>query len=220
MTSSLLDNVINFHKMNVLMVGDTMTGKTALTQKYVYNTIKPELTSTIGIEYENKVIINHNKCDGAQISIAIWDTAGQKIFRSLIKHYYKNADAVVIVFDLTNINSFNNIKYWIKETEKLRLDGVPFYIVGNKLDLHKNVVSKNDVELIINEYLYEYDNIKYFETSALLGFNVTKLFNSIIYKVLEKNGIISVKSGLNIKNSLKFNICKFFKNKFSCKLCC
>ena len=171
------------HKFNILVIGDTMTGKSALVTRYIHGTFKNDNASTVGIEYEGKVILGHPKSE-ADLRLALWDTAGQRIFRNLIKSYYLNSNGVLLVVDLGHRNTFESLNYWVGETKNLMDNMTPFVVVGNKNDLKRDLREVSEEEM--RRFVGQYENMDYIETSALNGKNVAKAFEMLVVNILLK----------------------------------
>ena len=164
--------------IKLILIGDSNVGKTTLLYKYIDNENKEDITPTVGLE--NKVKTTEIK--GIKTKIQIWDTAGQEKFNSLTKNTFTNTDGILIVFDLTNKSSFNNIKNWIEDVKYKSDPKIKKIIVGNKSDLKdKRKVSKEDIKSITEKY-------KYIEVSALNGNNVEKAFDNLIKAIVGKRG--------------------------------
>ena len=117
-----------------------------------------------------------------KIKIQIWDTAGHERFRTITTSYYRGAHAIVIVYDVSERNSFEHIDKWLSEIKKFAKENVLMFLVGNKIDLiEKRKVSKDEAEEIANKF-----NIPYFETSAKTSINIDKLFIDSTITYLEK----------------------------------
>src|SRR3990167_5585635 len=102
------------YSIKTIIIGDSCVGKSCILNKFVDDNFNNDANMTIGVDYKTCRIDYANKT----IKLLIWDTAGQERFQSLTKAFYKNAEVIIIVFDITNIKSFTNIDYWIKEIEK------------------------------------------------------------------------------------------------------
>ena len=171
-------NEPNELNIKLILIGDSNVGKTTLLYKYIDNENKEDITPTVGLE--NKVKTTEIK--GIKTKIQIWDTAGQEKFNSLTKNTFTNTDGILIVFDLTNKSSFNNIKNWIEDVKYKSDPKIKKIIVGNKSDLKdKRKVSKEDIKSITEKY-------KYIEVSALNGNNVEKAFDNLIKAIVDKRG--------------------------------
>ena len=162
--------------LKVILIGDASVGKTALLLKYVDGKFLENHIATIGVEYKEK-IIKHNNID---IKLQIWDTAGQEIYRSLTRNFYRNADAFLFVFDITNEESYVHIKDWLKESEEDLGKNFKKMLIGNKLDLsHKRKIDKERIKRFADK-----NNMKCFETSAKEGKNVDIIFTEVVKLLL------------------------------------
>ena len=167
----------------IALIGDANVGKTCLIQRLKYKSFG-NTKSTIGACNEN-ITING-------INLDIWDTAGQERFRSMVPLYFKGAKAILICFDITDVNSFDGAKKWLSEIENLAKKTIIF-LVGNKCDLEdKRKISFENGNLFSKD-----KGIFYYETSAKNDVNVTLLFEKVAeeiskIKVSEDNGKINI----------------------------
>ena len=162
--------------LKILLIGDSQVGKTSLLLKYTEHVFPEEHIATIGVEYKDKFIIK----DNYNIRLQIWDTAGQERFHSITKNIYRNANGVLFVYDITNQESFNNIKNWIKDLQNVGND-IKGVIIGNKLDLEqKRDVSKEDLEEIGKK-----NQMPFLETSAKQNINVNEGFDLLVNELLK-----------------------------------
>ena len=162
--------------LKILLIGDSQVGKTSLLLKYTEHVFPEEHIATIGVEYKDKFILK----DNYNIRLQIWDTAGQERFHSITKNIYRNANGVLFVYDITNEESFSNIKNWIKDLQNVGND-IKGVIIGNKIDLEqKRDVSKQDLEEIGNKY-----NMPILETSAKQSINVNEGFELLVNELLK-----------------------------------
>jgi small GTP-binding protein len=127
------------------------------------------------------------KIDDDTINVQIWDTAGQERFKSLMRTYYVNADGIILLYDVTNINSFSNVSNWIKDiTNNTYKKKIVIYLLGNKIDLNdKRVINYEDAFNFSNEL-----KIKFFEVSVKYNLNVREVIRKMvkeIYKIANKN---------------------------------
>ena len=120
------------YPIKIAMIGESGVGKTSIISRYVSNSFVVEAAPTKGASFKTKILKTPD--EGSAIKLMIWDTAGQEVYRSLAAYYYRNADVVVIVYDITNVNSFEAIDYWIKEVRDKGLSECLVAIVGNKCD--------------------------------------------------------------------------------------
>jgi len=162
--------------LKILLIGDSQVGKTSLLLKYTEHVFPVEHIATIGVEYKDKFIVK----DNYNIRLQIWDTAGQERFHSITKNIYRNANGVLFVYDITNQESFNNIKNWIKDLQNVGND-IKGVIIGNKLDLEqKRDVSKEDLEEIGKK-----NQMPFLETSAKQNINVNEGFDLLVNELLK-----------------------------------
>ena len=162
--------------LKILLIGDSQVGKTSLLLKYTEHVFPEEHIATIGVEYKDKFILK----DNYNIRLQIWDTAGQERFHSITKNIYRNANGVLFVYDITNQESFSNIKNWIKDLQNVGID-IKGVIIGNKIDLEqKRDVSKQDLEEIGKKY-----NMPILETSAKQSINVNEGFELLVNELLK-----------------------------------
>ncbi len=179
----------------VLFIGDSNCGKTALTERIVDNVFHDSLQSTIGIDFKFKTIllpdtrISPSYSNIKTIKLQIWDAAGQEKFKSIVSSYYRNSHIVFIVYDLTNMNSFNNIEKWLSELKKQCLTNPIITILGNKCDLKsKRCVTDDDIDKL----LFRLNNssndipIKHYITSAKNNYSDFNDDEIILSKVFNK----------------------------------
>ena len=158
--------------LKIVLIGDSNVGKTTLLYKYLNDENTEDITPTLGLE--NKVKTSLIK--GIKTKIQLWDTVGQEKFNSLTQNIFQNTDGILIIFDLTNKESFTNIQKWISKSDK----NIKTIIVGNKSDLIDNrQVTKEDIKLITQKY-------NYVEVSALNGTNVDKAFDTLLQAIVGK----------------------------------
>lgn len=173
----------------ILLLGDSTVGKTCFLMRFTDKTFQEIHMSTIGLDYRLKEV---TMPDGKTIKVQIWDTAGQDRYRSITRNYYKGADGILLIYDITNITSFNNIKLWITQIKENSLSQVKIIVVGNKLDLQNNkVVKEDEVKKIASEF-----KLQFFEASAKSNINIDECFNTLIseiYKDYEKSRIEAIK---------------------------
>lgn len=164
----------------VVILGDSTVGKSSILQFFKYNRIDYNIESTIGCEFYSKTIIINN----TNIKLLLWDTAGQEIFRSFTSNFLRNASIIVIVYDITNIKTFENIKLWLKETTSQ--PNAKIVICGNKSDLSSNIIPLNYIEEF--KQLYPHKEIHYYgNVSAKIGTNIHELFNFIGSIILDEH---------------------------------
>jgi len=162
------------YQFKVIVVGDPSVGKTSLILKYTDNAFRRSYVPTLGIHVSNKIF----KLKGSIIQLVLWDLGGQERFETLRKRAFKGSDAVFLVFDLTNPDSFQNISKWhsdIQEHLKERSEDIIGFVIGNKKDLTDSIkINSENAQELADKF-----NFGYIETSALLGENVDYAFSKI-----------------------------------------
>ncbi|KAL7377479.1 hypothetical protein ABVT39_000349 [Epinephelus coioides] len=128
----------------VMLVGDSGVGKTCLLVRFKDGAfLAGSFISTVGIDFRNKVL----NIDGVKVKLQIWDTAGQERFRSVTHAYYRDAHALLLLYDVTNKSSFDNIQAWLTEIHEYAQQDVVLMLLGNKADAtHERVVKREDGE--------------------------------------------------------------------------
>jgi len=159
-----------------IIIGDAAVGKSNLLVRYTSGQFKEEYQLTIGVEFgSNNVIIRDNT-----YRIQIWDTAGQENFRSITRSYYKNTACAIIVYEISNKKSFENISSWIEECKNSAPKSVLMVLVGNKCDLDNREVTEEE-----GREFAEKNGMLFFETSAKTGKNIEELFKESV-KVIDQ----------------------------------
>ena len=161
----------------VLLLGDSTVGKTCFLLRYCDKTFQEAHLSTIGLDYRLK---NMTLNSGKKIKLQIWDTAGQDRFRAITKNYYKGANGIIIIYDVTNLQTYENVKMWITQIREEANPNVVIYLAGNKIDVdeEEKVVKTEDGQKIADEF-----KLPFFETSAKEGVNVNEAFESLVEKI-------------------------------------
>ncbi|OMJ95442.1 hypothetical protein SteCoe_1209 [Stentor coeruleus] len=157
----------------VIIVGDTGVGKSCILLRFSENTFNEQHNVTIGVEFGSKSIDIGNTA----IKLQIWDTAGQESFRSITRSFYRRADGVLLVYDITARHTFENCKFWLDEIRQNAASDVIIYLVGNQIDLV--TAGKENREVTLEEGLEfaKKNNLGGFkETSARSGINVQEAF--------------------------------------------
>ena len=122
----------------VLLLGDSSVGKTCFLLRYCDKSFQDAHLSTIGLDYRLKTMTLKS---GKNIKLQIWDTAGQDRFRAITKNYYKGANGIILIYDVTNVQTFENVKNWISQIKEEANPNVVIYLAGNKIDLPEDTIT-------------------------------------------------------------------------------
>ena len=188
-------------KCQLLIIGDSTVGKTSILSKYSSKTFNENYLATVGLDFFTKDEMIDNKI----IRIKIWDTAGQERYKALTRCFFQKAQGVIIVFDVSNQKSFNDLHFWIESMNTQLsedIDSIPVIIIGNKIDLPKRVVSKETAEKYAKE-----NNFHYYETSAKTGDGVDNAIKEIARKVINNGGKKNGKDILRLSKVEKKSKC-------------
>ncbi|XP_076053743.1 uncharacterized protein LOC143032716 isoform X1 [Oratosquilla oratoria] len=155
----------------VMLLGDSGVGKTCLLTRFKSGTyLAGNFIATVSIDFRNKVVT----VDGSKVKLQIWDTAGQERFRSVTHAYYRDAHALLLLYDVTSKASFDNTRAWLGEIHEYAQDDVVIMLIGNKCDVSERSIRREDGERLAREY-----NVAFMETSAKTGLNVDLAFMAV-----------------------------------------
>merc|ERR1712227_70298 len=169
MTSNDFGNPLR--KFKLVFLGEQSVGKTSLITRFMYDSFDNTYQATIGIDFLSKTMYLEDRT----VRLQLWDTAGQERFRSLIPSYIRDSTVAVVVYDVTNINSFQQTNKWIDDVRTERGTDVIIVLVGNKTDL----ADKRQVSIDEGERKAKELNVMFIETSAKTGYNVKQLFRRV-----------------------------------------
>ena len=170
---------ISFHYLlKYIVIGDSAVGKSNLLLRYAHDRFNDEYQATIGVEFGAKNVEINDQI----YRIQIWDTAGQENFRSITRAYYKNSVCALVVYDITNRESFNHIQSWIEDCKTQSPKTVLLVLVGNKSDLN----SERQVNYDEGMELANKNKMLFYETSAKVGTNVDEMFLKSAKSIDEK----------------------------------
>lgn len=165
-------------RLKLLLIGDSAVGKSSLLLRFAEDSFNASFISTIGVDFKTRNV----DLDGETVKLSIWDTAGQERFRTITAAYYRGANGIVLVYDITSEASFNSIRSWIRNIEEHASDSVCKILVGNKADMEdKRAVPMSRGQALAKEF-----NIKFYETSAKADMNVEDAFLSIAREAKKK----------------------------------
>jgi len=158
-----------------LLIGDSGVGKSCLLLRFADDTYTESYISTIGVDFKIRTLA-HN---GKTIKLQIWDTAGQERFRTITSSYYRGAHGIIVVYDVTDKESFNHVQHWVQEIEHYAAEGVNKLLVGNKSDLQsKKVVPFEEAKDLADSL-----GINFMETSAKNANNVEQAFQQMAMEI-------------------------------------
>ncbi|OHT16743.1 Ras-related protein Rab-4B [Tritrichomonas foetus] len=166
------------YSFKFIIIGSSGVGKTAILKRLVEDTFSNDSQSTIGVEFDSTMI----DVDGQQVKLQIWDTAGQERFRSIAKAYFRNAVGVILVFDITERKTFDDVNMWLNDVHSLCDPTAVVLLIGNKSDLSANRV----VTLAEAEQFAQHHQLNYLETSAMDGSNVREAFVKVATQIFRK----------------------------------
>jgi small GTP-binding protein len=170
-----------------IIIGNSGVGKTAILKRLIQNSFTDEATSTIGVEFDSKVMVVGNQ----KVKLQIWDTAGQERFRSIAKAYYRNAVGVILVFDITDRKSFEELSTWLNDAHAHCNPNAAIQLIGNKSDLNsKRTVSESEAQQFSERH-----QMDYIETSAKDGDNIRESFIRATSAIMKK-GLQSATPGV------------------------
>ena len=188
----------NDYVFKLVLVGDSGVGKSCILHQFIYNRFRKNTTQTIGVDFSAKNV----HIDNQEIKLQIWDTAGQEKFRSVARSYYRGAIGIIIVYDITKVESFQHIATWLADARNAARSECSVCVVGNKGDLEdQRVVRTEDGKLFCTE-----NNLLFFECSALTGDNIYEIFNEISRHIFNK-----IESGIIEPNSVISSFAKEMK---------
>ncbi|XP_078388622.1 ras-related protein Rab-8B-like [Cetorhinus maximus] len=167
------------HLFKLLLIGDSGVGKTCLLFRFSDDAFNATFIATIGIDFKVKTV----ELDGKKIKLQIWDTAGHERFRTITSAYYRGAMGIMLVYDITQEKSFDNVRNWIRDIEEHAPTDVERVILGNKCDVNqKRQVPKERGEKLAIDY-----GIKFFETSAKSSLNVEEAFITLTRDIMTRS---------------------------------
>lgn len=162
----------------ILVLGDSNVGKTCIVHRFCDERYYDTYISTIGIDFKQKII----NLDGTPIKLQIWDTAGQERFRTLTTAYYRGAMGILLMYDITSLDSFNHLSYWLRNIEENAAPDVVKVLVGNKCD----ATNLRTIELERGIKMAESFEIPLFEVSCKNNINIQEAFLTLARKIRER----------------------------------
>ena len=181
----------------ILLLGDATVGKTCFLLRYTDDTFLDLHMATIGLDYRLKTMILENH---KIVKVQLWDTAGQDKFRAITRNYYKGARGIILIYDVTNIKSYENIKKWINEIKEEISEKVSIVLIANKIDNEpERKISREQGEKLAKD-----NDVTFFEASAKTGEGVNESIFYLVQKIVETDPEIKNKGkNLKIRNKKK-----------------
>ena len=157
----------------LIFLGDQYVGKSSILNRFYQDKFEQDYQATIGLDFHSKNV----NINGTPVRLLLYDTAGQEKFKSLIPMYIRDANIILVVYDITNKDSFVHTEHWVNETKDLKREDAIFVLVGNKIDLEENrIVQVKEAEDFANE-----KGFLFYEVSAKTGDKIEELFNNRIF---------------------------------------
>ncbi|XP_072927690.1 ras-related protein Rab-18-like [Hemitrygon akajei] len=167
--------------LKILLIGESGVGKSSLLLRFTDGTFDSEIASTIGVDFKVKTM----RFDGNNVKLAIWDTAGQERFRTLTPSYYRGAQGVILVYDVTRRESFVKLENWLNELDTYSTkQGIVKMLVGNKIDKVNHEVDRNEGLRFARKH-----SMLFIETSAKTCDGVVCAFEEVVEKIIQTPGL-------------------------------
>ncbi|XP_075240326.1 ras-related protein Rab-3-like isoform X2 [Convolutriloba macropyga] len=169
----------NFDYMfKLLIIGNSSVGKTSFLFRYADDSFTSAFVSTVGIDFKVKTVVRNDK----RVKLQIWDTAGQERYRTITTAYYRGAMGFILMYDVTNDDSFVAVQDWSTQIKTYSWDNAQVILVGNKCDMEQERVVKTNRGRDLADQL----NIEFFETSAKENINVKEVFDRLVDIICER----------------------------------
>ena len=180
----------------ILLLGDSSVGKTCFLKRYTDDTFQDAYLSTIGFDFKFKQITLNS---GKEVRVQLWDTAGQERFRTIAKSYYKGAHGIILMYDVTNRKTYENIKKWLNQIRDEAGNKISIILVANKIDCkEERLVTKEE-----GEELAKSCNLPIFEASAKDSINVSESFQLLVENINENISNVTTQNITQLNNKQK-----------------
>lgn len=184
------------HLLKLLLIGDAGVGKSSMLLRFTDSTFDENLGSTIGVDFKVKVV----DVDEKRVKLTLWDTAGQERFRTLTSSYYRGAQGVILVYDVTRRETFENLQRWLEEVETYTpANDVVKLLVGNKIDLDRQVRRAEAEDWARDK------GMLFLESSAKDDVGVHQAFDEVVAKVLDNPVLLATTMAGNRAPNLNVN---------------
>lgn len=195
MASPVVGTGYNF---KVVLLGEGCVGKTSVALRYVEDKFNDKHITTLQASFLNKKL----NINGKRVNLAIWDTAGQEKFHALGPIYYRMSNGAILVYDITDEDTFQKVKNWVKELKKMLGSEICLAIAGNKVDLEKD----RNVAIEEAEEYAKQVGAMHFHTSAKLNQNIEEMFLDLTHRMMQRADEAEQKSTLTRTNSTRRNV--------------
>lgn len=179
------------YQFRLIVIGDSTVGKSCLIRRFTEGRFAQVSDPTVGVDFFSRLVEIE---PGKRVKLQIWDTAGQERFRSITRAYYRNSVGGLLLFDITNRRSFQNVHNWLEEAQShVQPHNIVFLLVGHKCDLEaQRQVTQHEAEKLAGAY-----GMRYVETSARESINVEKAFVDLTKDIFElvRSGDITIQDG-------------------------
>ena len=209
------ENISNFekeyYKLKLIVIGDSGVGKTNIIKRYISNTFTIDTKSTVGVEFFTKTF----KINDDILKLEIWDTAGQERYKAITSAYYRGSRGALIVYDITRIETYNNVDKWLTELKEKVEGSLKLLLIGNKSDLQE----ERKISIETAKHKARQFNVPLMETSAYDSTNIKKVFETILkemYKDFKKEKVNFKKEKTNKSEGVDLEV----ENQNEKKGCC
>lgn len=168
-------------RLRVVLIGNSGVGKSSFLTKFVDNAFDVTLIKTIGIDFKTKTI----HVDGKTVKLHVWDTAGQERFWSVTPAYCRNADGIILMYDIRDVKSFKDISFWVDKLSEYAPPDVEMMLLGSKLDLAAERVVKEDM----GKEQARKINAIFSEVSSVTGENIEEAIRSLVQSILNQQNV-------------------------------
>ena len=172
------------HTCKVVLIGDSSVGKSCVLLQFIDRRFQPVYDLTIGVEFGSRVVTTPDK---TPVRLKVWDTAGQEVFRSMTRSYYRGASVVILMYDVTRRDTLIRIVQWLQEIAGVVHPCCVLALVGNKLDLHQQrQVSTEEGQ----QFARKHGISLFFETSAKLDIGIDPMFRCLVEESVRVGSVV------------------------------
>jgi Ras-related protein Rab-3C len=199
------------YMFKILIIGNSSVGKTSFLFRYADNSFTSAFVSTVGIDFKVKTVIRKEK----RMKLQIWDTAGQERYRTITTAYYRGAMGFILMYDVTNEDSFNSVQDWVTQIKTYSWDNAQVILVGNKSDIERDRIISYDRGKQLADQL----GLEFFETSAKENINVKNVFERLVDIICDKmsDGLEADQSMGNVNRGAKLTDNPMPNNQNNCQ---